>query len=366
MIWLWLFLVSFIVRLAFWLLLFVRSVNNSKVCDNNESVSMGATIIVCARNEAHNLQELIPLLCNQKLSPLEILIVDHASTDGTQAMLDGFANSIDHNVDFRYITINNATPGKKIALNQAIKLAKYELILLTDADCRPASPDWARLMLDSLNDDKEIVLGFSPMLRQAGLANYISRFETLQTALQYSSFANLGMAYMSVGRNWGFKRSLYYKVDGNSSHAHLSAGDDDLQLQAMATSTNVVVCNHPYSYTFTTSKPTMMAYLTQKARHVGVASHYKPIYKLLLGLLAISHFGFFIFALICMILGYFSSVFWICLGFYLFILPVHYAFFRRFGETSLSFLYPIFDIVFFLLNPVIFVLSMIRNNDKWT
>jgi hypothetical protein len=174
------------------------------------------------------------------------------------------------------------------------------------------------------------------------------------------------MAYMSLGRNWGFKRSLYYKVGGNISHAHLSAGDDDLQLQVMATQDNVAVCNHPKSYTFTTSKSTMKAYLSQKARHVGVASHYKPIYKLLLGLLATSHFGFFTFGFICMLYGYFSSVIWIGLGFYLLILPVHYGFFRRFGETSLSFLYPIFDIAFFLLNPVIFVLSMIRNNDKWT
>lgn len=366
MIWLWLFLWAFALRLGFWLFIFVRSSNHTRLSVNNGDVSDGASIIVCARNEEHNLQELLHLLINQSLESLEIIIIDHASTDGTQEVLSNFRDSIDPNIDFKFITINDMSPGKKIALDQGIRMAKYELILFTDADCRPASPHWARLMMESFQKNKAIVLGFSPMFKQGGIANYLSRFETLQIALQYASFANMGMAYMSVGRNWAFKKSLYLSVGGNTNHAHLPAGDDDLQLQIMANSDNVAVCHHPNSYTFTHSKSNLKSYLTQKARHVGVANHYNPIYKLMLGLLAISHIGFFIFGLACFILGYFSPIIWLYLGFYLLILPIHYFFFRRFNETSLSFLYPIFDIVFFLLNPIIFVLSMIRNNDKWT
>ena len=366
MIWLWLFIWAFAVRLGFWLFIFVRSGFKTKLVMESEGVSKGVSIIVCARNEEHHLIELIPLLINQKLAPLEIIIVDHCSTDGTQKILSYFKNSSDPNVDFKTISINDASPGKKIAIDQGIRLAKYEFILFTDADCRPATSRWARLMMESFQKNKEIVLGFSPMFKKRGMANYLSRFETLQTALQYASFANMGMAYMSVGRNWAFKKSLYLSVGGNTNHEHLSAGDDDLQLQIMANSDNVAVCDHPDSYTFTHSKSTLKSYLTQKARHVGVANHYKTFYKLMLGILAISHIGFFAFGLFSLLLGCFSPIIWLWLGFYLLISPIHYLFFRRFDETFLSFLYPIFDIVFFLLNPIIFVLSMIRNNDKWT
>jgi hypothetical protein len=47
--------------------------------------------------------------------------------------------------------------GKKFPLSMGIKSAKNETLLLTDADCLPASEHWMRLMQDGYDEGKEIV-----------------------------------------------------------------------------------------------------------------------------------------------------------------------------------------------------------------
>ena len=58
--------------------------------------------------------------------------------------------------------------GKKHALNFGINEAKYDILLLTDADCEPSSYDWLSYMVQNLNDNsqKQIVLGVSPYFTQ--------------------------------------------------------------------------------------------------------------------------------------------------------------------------------------------------------
>ena len=41
-------------------------------------------------------------------------------------------------------------PGKKFPLSIGIKTAKHEIVLLTDADCVPASEHWIDKMQESL------------------------------------------------------------------------------------------------------------------------------------------------------------------------------------------------------------------------
>ena len=50
-------------------------------------------------------------------------------------------------------------PGKKFPLSIGIKTAKHEIVLLTDADCVPASECWIDKMQETYDEDTEIVLG---------------------------------------------------------------------------------------------------------------------------------------------------------------------------------------------------------------
>src|SRR5690606_8571688 len=103
----------------------------------NPSVS----VVVCAHNEAHHLQELLPLLYQQDYSPKEIVIVDDCSTDNTHTFLT-LQVATHPELKILHIPDRQTASGKKKALMQGIQGAQHDIILLTDADCRPDSDQW--------------------------------------------------------------------------------------------------------------------------------------------------------------------------------------------------------------------------------
>ena len=159
--------------------------------------------------------------------------------------------------------------GKKFAVTMGIKAAKYDWIVFTDADCVPASEQWLMSMQQPEDDQKEILLGYSPYLRRGGLLNALIRFETFFTAVNYLSFALKGMPYMGVGRNMAYKKSLFFKHKGFAAHMHIPSGDDDLFINAHATPVNTAIRIHQQSHVWSEPSTSFVAYFTQKKSHFG-------------------------------------------------------------------------------------------------
>nr|WP_026262119.1 glycosyltransferase [Spirosoma panaciterrae] len=252
--------------------------------------TVGVTVVVCARNELDNLQELLPLLNEQDYPHFDVLVMDDRSTDGTLLFLE---NDIAHLDRVRFIRIDkeheHVTP-KKYAITIALKKATYPIALFTDADCRPASTNWLAGMVAPLaTDQKELTLGFSPYYQQPGLLNLLIRSETLFTAVQYVSLALAGSPYMGVGRNLAYRISLFFANRGFYSHMNVMGGDDDLFVNEVATGKNTAVCLHPDTFTWSAPKETWSEWRQQKRRHLNAGKYYKPGHKLRLALLLGSH-----------------------------------------------------------------------------
>src|SRR5690606_2290123 len=115
--------------------------------------------------------------------------------------------------------------------------------------------------------EKEIVLGYSPYFKYPGLLNRLIRFETTHTAMSYVSYALRGNAYMGVGRNVAYTKSLFYKGKGFNKHMHIKSGVDDLFVKRIATRTNTVIYLHPDALMLSVPKETWKIYYKQKARH---------------------------------------------------------------------------------------------------
>lgn len=252
---------------------------------NTKSVS----IVVCAWNEFDNLTELLPILANQKYPDFEVIIVDDRSTDGSGEYLK---HEILNYPNFKLVTISE-TPdhlaSKKYALSLGIKVATKEVILLTDADCRPASDLWINGMVNQLGFDKQLVLGFSPYTKEAGFLNKFIRFETFFTAWQYFSYTLLGLPYMGVGRNLMYRRKLFFEKLGFRNHQKITGGDDDLFVNENANASNTTICFNKDTHTFSEPKHTFADWFIQKKRHLHIGKRYKQRDKLLLGIYAISH-----------------------------------------------------------------------------
>lgn len=259
----------------------------------------GVSILLCAHNEAIHLRRFLPAVLEQTSAyPFEVLVVDDASDDDTPAILAFFQKKYTH---LRVLRIpEKKWPGKKYALAQGIAAAKNDVLLLTDADCEPASSHWLSRMTAPLQENPalEIVLGYAPTrsLAFSGspapvlLTRWI-RFETAHTAWTYSVFAQAGQPYMGVGRNMAWRKSLFERAGGFATHEHLPSGDDDLFVSAVATGANTAICLDPQTFVYSAGKKTWHAWMRQKRRHLSTGAYYRPRHRLLLGALALVHSG---------------------------------------------------------------------------
>jgi glycosyltransferase involved in cell wall biosynthesis len=252
------------------------------------------SVIICARDEASKLVTHLPgALVQTYPSTHEVIVVNHNSQDDTRFLLDEFKKTFKglHIVNLEHDALG--IPGKKYPLSMGIKEAKYEIVLLTDADCVPASEFWMQKMQDGYGKGIEVVLGYSPYNKKPGFLNKIIRYDTFHTALQYLSYALAGIPYMGVGRNLSYKKELFFRNKGFSGINHLPGGDDDLFINKVATKKNTKIVIDPDTFTLSEPKKTFGEWFRQKTRHYSTAKYYKPLNKFLLGMYSFSHVLFY-------------------------------------------------------------------------
>lgn len=238
---------------------------------NKESVS----IVICAHNELLNLQKNLASFLNQQFDNFEVVLVNDRSDDGSKEWLNAQEKLAPHlTVVHIEETPDNYNP-KKYALTKGIEAAQNEILLLSDADCQPASVYWVDRMSQSFTKSTSIVLGVSLYEKRKGFLNQFINFETLQTALLYLSFAYKNEPYMGVGRNLAYRKSFFLAQGGFEDISSIMGGDDDLWVNSHATKDNVAICTQPESLTFSTPKETWRSFFRQKKRHLSVGKHYK-------------------------------------------------------------------------------------------
>jgi glycosyltransferase involved in cell wall biosynthesis len=278
----------------FYYLFFFSRLAIFKIKPKNISQTHPVSVIICARDEAANLVKNLPgaLVQNYKTTH-EVIVVNDNSLDESKYILEEYQRTfkqlqlVELKQEARFI------PGKKFPLSIGIKTAKHEIVLLTDADCVPASEFWIEKMQDGFYNGIEIVLGYGAMHKKKGFFNKMVRWETFHTALQYLSYAKSGMAYMGVGRNLSYKKSVFFRHKGFSAHNHVPGGDDDLFINKAATKKNTTIVIDKDSFTLSEPPNDWKQWIRQKKRHYTTSKYYKPLHKFLLGLYAFSLFLFY-------------------------------------------------------------------------
>ncbi len=291
---LYLFVSSAGIQLFFWIIWFSRLVFYKKKNIDEPVKEEGVSVIICARNELENLKNLLPKIYEQDYSQFEVIVVNDRSADESfdylrieeqrQSLLE--VVHIEHSPDH--------IQSKKYAIMLGVKKAKYDLILLTDADCYPASNQWIKSMSSCFTEKIQIVLGYSQYEKRKGILNSFIRFETFYTGLHYVSAALAKMPYMGVGRNLAYRKSLFLEVNGFSGYEKTMGGDDDLFVNKNSTRKNTSVCIGIDSVVYSYPKSTIGALYKQKLRHLSIGKHYKGINKTTLGILSLSHILFWL------------------------------------------------------------------------
>ena len=281
---------------------YFRRLANYQPSSRTRSQQHPVSVIVCSRDEDENLARNLPgVLVQNYPSTYEVIAVNDNSVDDSKYILEELRKT------FKSLKIVELTheakliSGKKYPLSIGIREARHEILLLTDADCIPASENWIQKMQEAYTDGIEIVLGYGAYHKTSGLLNKLIRFETFHTSLQYLSYALAGSPYMGVGRNLSYKKDLFLRNKGFSSINHIPSGDDDLFINKVATRSNTAIVIDPGAITRSIPRTSWESWLKQKSRHYTTAKFYKPKHKFLLGLYFITQFLFYPLVLACAI-----------------------------------------------------------------
>jgi cellulose synthase/poly-beta-1,6-N-acetylglucosamine synthase-like glycosyltransferase len=282
----WIFVVFLMssVFLLLYLLLFWARFAFYRPAKIRATETLPVTVIIAARNEEDNLYNNIELILNQDYPAFEVIVVNHQSIDNSKHILIALQKIYPH---LRVIEIEknrHLKVGKKLPITLGIKAAKHEHLLFTDADCKPVCNQWIRLMAENFSEKKDIVLGYGPYTKAKGFLNTMIRFDTIQIAINYFSFALNGLPYMGVGRNMAYKKQRFTAVGGFRSHYGIPSGDDDLFIRDAANRKNTAIELRHESFCFSESKNTWADWFKQKRRHYGTSHEYKVFTRALLGL----------------------------------------------------------------------------------
>lgn len=360
------FIAATLIQLGYWLFLFSRlAFYQEPPPAAAETIQKPVSVVICVRNEYENLRQNLSYFLDQDYPDFEVIVVNDHSFDKSLAFL---LNLQRKSRILRVVDLKEATlPGKKAALTEGIKAAKNGIILVSDADCRPCSPNWINKMQSVIQQKVAIGLGYSPYTSKRGFLNVFIRFETVYTACQYFSFALVGLPYMGVGRNLIYTKSLFFEQGGFDQHAHIASGDDDLFINQVATGNNTRIILNSDAFVISFPKRTWKGYYHQKSRHLTTGIKYKPVHKLLLGTLSASHFLHYLCAFILLCHCDFSLI----ISIYLVRIGVVYFMYtrilKRLNDTSLLKWIPILDAVYIGYYLLFLPTLLIGNSHKpWT
>lgn len=330
------------------------------------NVRLPVSVIISARNEAENLKENLPYILQQNYPYYEVIVVNDCSYDSSDKVLEELQEIYKH---LRIVTINEHDrfkTGKKFALTLGIKAAKHEYLLFTDADCRPASVNWITRMAANFNEPTQIIIGYSPYKHTRNILNPFIRFETIKTAINYLSAALKNNAYMGVGRNLAYTKTLFFGTKGFAAHMHILSGDDDLFVNKNATPYNTVIEMHPDAFIYTDAKTSISGWYRQKKRHFGVGKYYKRKHKRMLSLDALSGILFYVLLALCLIFNFEP---WLAIGLFMLRLiiqlVIYSKLFRLLDGKYLVWYLPFFDLLYYIYLNTFGVLGTFIKTTQW-
>lgn len=325
------------------------------------------SVIVCAKNEAENVAKFIPILATQNYPDFEIILIDDASSDTTLDLFEAFEKEYS-NIKLVKVANNEAFWGnKKFALTLGIKAATKEYLLFTDADCYPTSENWIAEMTSNFTLQKTIILGYGAYEKVPNsFLNKIIRFETLLTAVQYFSWAKMGMPYMGVGRNLAYKKEEFFNVNGFIDHMKIRSGDDDLFVNQASTKKNTTVCFSPESFTYSKPKTTFKDWFAQKRRHVATATFYKSFDRIQLGLFYCSQLLFVLLPIVLLSFQFQWIIVLSLIGFrYIFAWTILGLSAGKLNEKDAIYWFPIIEIVIIFTQLNIFITNIFTKPVHW-
>jgi len=310
------------------------------------------SVIISARNESENLQKYLPYVLEQDYPNFEVIVINDGSTDESEDVLSAFEEkytNLYHTFTpdgARYIS------RKKLALTVGIKASKHAWLVFTEANCRPASKNWLKLMARNFSPRTDVVLGYSGYEKEKGWFQRKVAFTNLFMSIRYLGFALINKPYMGIGRNMAYRKELFFNNKGFSSHLNLQRGDDDLFINEVATSFNTRIETTPNAIIKIEPAYGYKSWKEEKVSYLATSKYYHGIQRYLLGLETTSRLIFLSLFIATIVFSIIDHQ-WIVLGIAVFAYILRYIMqtiiinrtASDFKEKRYYFTLPIFDVM---------------------
>ena len=178
------------------------------------------SLLVPARNEASNLERLLPSLIAQEYANLEIIVLDDRSDDDTLAVMRKYAALDSRLLPLEGAELPRAWLGKPHACQQLSRAANGEILIFSDADTL-WSPDAVGLIVNAFATTQADALCAWP---EQECTDPLSRL--LQPLQQWSLMAFLPLvlvparrfpiAVAANGQCLAFKYEIYNRIGGHT------------------------------------------------------------------------------------------------------------------------------------------------------
>ncbi|KAA6331141.1 Poly-beta-1 6-N-acetyl-D-glucosamine synthase [termite gut metagenome] len=199
------------------------------------------SVIIYTRDDYEKLRKFLPMILEQDYPEFEVIVINDSLENGSEELLSLMKKQYPH-LHYTFIpTSARYVSRKKLALTLGAKASNYEWLVFTEANCYPASNKWLRLMARNFTVDTQIVLGYSNFQYKNDWSHKCKTFELLFMSLRYLGFALANKPYMGIGRNMAYRKELFFKQKGFSSHLNLNGGADDLFINQIANKSNTRV-----------------------------------------------------------------------------------------------------------------------------
>ena len=170
------------------------------------------SIIVCTRNRADRLK-----VCLEHLAKLdfpresvEVVVVDNGSTDPTEEVIRGFADS----APFSVLSVYQAVPGLTRSRNIGARHAKAEILVFVDDDCYVA-PDYLRQTMAVYKEHDITFFGGKILLYDS--KDYPITFRDSDMVQRIEPFCFVGPGLIQ-GANMSARRAALEQIGGFDRH----------------------------------------------------------------------------------------------------------------------------------------------------
>lgn len=198
--------------------------------DGEEISQEPLSVIITSHNMGGYLRENLPLVLEQDYSRFEVIVVNDASTDDTEDIL----KLLEQKYDNLYHTFTPETAKylshKKLALTLGIRAAKYEWLVFTEANCRPAGNGWLRSLARNFTADTNIVIGYTNYPVDEDCPRFSRKviFDRLYHQMYELYQAARFRAIKATGCNLAYRKSFFTANKGFSNHLDLLRGSNEL------------------------------------------------------------------------------------------------------------------------------------------